>query len=192
MSHDEFGQLWKRHFPEVIPANFYLRESYAHRWFRIHSLPESKRYASEEDEYQIILDRQNTVISDLLGESAEIFVVTGRYGHEERIEQYSTIYSYALKYFHTVNLHDSLPQYFDENELYSVFVGKSTWNKQQHDTLLRTIADWEETAFWVSFENNVIISPYDGGMDIILKDTETRDLYKLKYQNWLSSREDGL
>jgi hypothetical protein len=45
---------------------------------------------------------------------------------------------------------------------------------------------------FLSFEKNVIVAPYDGGVDCILKDVETRDYFKNKYKAWLSKREDGL
>jgi len=41
-------------------------------------------------------------------------------------------------------------------------------------------------------DKKIIIAPYDGGVDLILKDIETRNIYKQKYSDWLSQREDGL
>ncbi len=58
--------------------------------------------------------------------------------------------------------------------------------------LLKEIAEYELRAYFISIAKECIIAPYDGGMDIILKDTATRDRYKLKYQEWLSLREDGM
>ena len=67
-----------------------------------------------------------------------------------------------------------------------------TWTYGGHDKLLRIIADDEVRAFFVSFENGIIVAPYDGGVDVIAKDTAMRDLYKEKYKEWLSEREDGM
>jgi len=38
----------------------------------------------------------------------------------------------------------------------------------------------------------IIAAPYDGGVDFILKNNQTRDNFKEKYKEWLSEREDGL
>ncbi len=44
----------------------------------------------------------------------------------------------------------------------------------------------------VSFEQNIIVAPYDGGIDFIIFDTAKRNALRDKYKDWLSSREDGL
>jgi hypothetical protein len=44
----------------------------------------------------------------------------------------------------------------------------------------------------MSVDDDTLIAPYDGGVDLILKDKEIRDQYKSKYRNWLSKRDDGL
>jgi hypothetical protein len=59
------------------------------------------------------------------------------------------------------------------------------------DDLLREIAYDNLRAFFVSIEKELMIAPYDGGVDFILKNSETRDLYKRKYNSWLSPRQDG-
>mgnify|MGYP000411485810 CR=1 FL=1 len=51
----------------------------------------------------------------------------------------------------------------------------------KHNDLLRAIANDETRALFVSVEKNVLVAPYDGGIDLILKDSETRDNYKKKY-----------
>ncbi|WP_449384898.1 DUF3885 domain-containing protein [Chitinophaga flava] len=38
-------------------------------------------------------------------------------------------------------------------------------------------------AFFISIGKELVIAPYDGGIDFILKNSETRDSYKGKYRN---------
>jgi len=57
---------------------------------------------------------------------------------------------------------------------------------------LRDIADDRLRTFFISSGNQAIAAPYDGGIDFILKDIETKDFYKEKYKDWLSARQDGL
>lgn len=61
------------------------------------------------------------------------------------------------------------------------------WNE-----LLMGIANWELSAFFVALDGQVIIAPYDGGVDVILKDEPTRDACREKYRDWLSAHESGL
>jgi hypothetical protein len=37
-----------------------------------------------------------------------------------------------------------------------------------------------------------LIAPYDGGVDVILKDLHSCSVFKKKFKDWLSKREDGL
>jgi len=69
-----FKSFWRAKYPEAYPIGYELKWLYSDRWFRIHSLPESKRYAETEEEYQIIFNRQNELITDLIGEGTEVIV----------------------------------------------------------------------------------------------------------------------
>src|SRR5687767_11747123 len=86
MTAKEFETFWSSTYSETIPISHYLRHDYADRWFRIHSLPESKRYAESEEEWQILLDRQNTIITDLLGGGEKFLLVIGDSEMEGYIE----------------------------------------------------------------------------------------------------------
>ena len=66
------------------------------------------------------------------------------------------------------------------------------WQAKKFDNLLKDIAEDNLKAFFVSMSKAILIAPYDGGVDLILKDSETRDVYKQKYSDWLPAKEDGL
>ena len=51
MTAEAFQHYWTRTYPDCPPVGFRLRAAYQARWFRIHSLPASKRYAESEIEY---------------------------------------------------------------------------------------------------------------------------------------------
>jgi len=76
---EEFNHFWKTNFKETIPLNFTFRTTYSKRWVRIHSLPNSKRYAENESELDTILERQNSVISDSLSENEDIYIVKSEF-----------------------------------------------------------------------------------------------------------------
>ena len=77
MTESEFIGYWTREYLEAFQIGHELKWVYPDRWFRIHSLPESKRYAESDSEYQIIFDRQNKLITDLIGDGTEVILSLG-------------------------------------------------------------------------------------------------------------------
>ena len=64
--------LWAGRWPDCRPIDHELRHCAADRWVRFHSLPESKRYAEDDDEYAEVLRRHNTVLDELLTTSTGV------------------------------------------------------------------------------------------------------------------------
>ena len=83
--------------------------------------------------------------------------------------------------------------YKDKDDFfYNVYFKPDTWRINSQNRLLKNIADDEFRAMFVCPKRNCIVSPYDGGMDIIVDTQEKRDKLKTKYKDWLSEREDGM
>lgn len=68
-------ELWQQRWPDCLPVGYKLRDPYRDVWVRFHSLPESKRYAVDESEYAVVLERYNTVLDELFA-GTEVYVVT--------------------------------------------------------------------------------------------------------------------
>ena len=196
MTKEEFNIFWTKTYPETIPISHLFRHDYMDRWFRIHSLPESKRYAESDEEWNILLTRQNQIINNIFTESAKVFLVTGEYNWGERTT-FITDEEEVFKPYHFVRL-DNIALFdinsdnYDKDDIYRPAFAETTWSLRRHDNLLKAIANDNTRAFFVSFDKNIIVAPYDGGIDLILKDNQTRNKYKNKYKQWLSEREDGL
>ncbi|MCU1290454.1 MAG: hypothetical protein JWN60_2683, partial [Acidobacteria bacterium] len=60
------------------------------------------------------------------------------------------------------------------------------------DVLLCVANEQIYNFFVVSCEHGRIFAPYDGGVDVILENTEERDEFKAKYKDWLSLHPSGL
>ena len=192
-------QLWNEHFPNKAPLPYVFKFYFSKSWFRIHSLPESKRYADTKEEELLLLDRQNRIIIDCLGLHTPVYLVTGNpftpnyFPHEHDRRK---IISYNLAEAPSINLHTIDPTYFDDGEkndscfmpLYTQII----WKPHQHDDLLLKIANDEIKAFLISFEKKIMVAPYDGGIDFIIWDESLKQQLKEKYKAWLSSRADGL
>ena len=54
------------------------------------------------------------------------------------------------------------------------------WYLNSLDSLLKKIANDKVRAFFISLDKKNIIAPYDGGIDFILRDKSTVNIYKEK------------
>jgi len=197
MTKEDFQKLWTLNYPDTVPISYLFKHDYSERWFRIHSLPESKRYPEDESEWQILLSRQNEIITDLFGLETPILIVTGEYNWGDNRQIHITDEEEMFKPFSFVPL-DNIElnkidsEQYDEPDIYRPAFAQTIWKPKYHDKLLREIANDNIRAFFISFDKNVIVASYDGGVDFVLKDISTKENYKNKYRQWLSEREDGL
>lgn len=193
MIESEFINYWNKEYPESFPINHELKWNYPDRWFRIHSLPESKRYADSEDEYKIILDRQNKLINDLIGQESEVAISFGLYSNDITNDNYKELTDFGefLKVL-TIDLHKERPEEYEDEMYFDIYVKTEKWKSGKRDKILKAIADDEIRAMFVSPSNKCVIAPYDGGVDVIVNSNEKRDNLKSKYKDWLSDREDGM
>lgn len=197
MTAEQFNTFWTITYPDTIPIPHYFRHHYADRWFRIHSLPGSKRYANNKEEWNILLERQNKIITDLLGDNSGILLVTGSYfseGYQELhpLEEADSVTNISFVSLEPIDLNELSPEEYEPGQVYKPMLSEQIWQSAKFDNLLKAIADDELRAFFVSVENECIVAPYDGGIDFILKDQHTKNLYKEIYREWLSARQDGL
>lgn len=81
MTAEQFKTYWNKTYPDSYPIDYELKTIFNNRWFRIHSLPDSKRYAEDDDEYKVVLSRQNRLISDLF-QLDSFFIVIGLYNYD--------------------------------------------------------------------------------------------------------------
>lgn len=197
MTKEDFQILWTLNFPDTLPISHLFKTDYSERWFRIHSLPGSKRYAENEDEWETLFSRQNEIITDLFGLETPILIVTGEYnwGDNRQIhitEEEEIFKPFSFTRLDNIELNKFDAEQYDEPDIYRPAFAQTIWKPNYHDKLLREIANDNTRAFFISFDKNVIVAPYDGGVDFILKDCLTKEYYKKKYKQWLSELENGL
>lgn len=196
MTKEAFYKLWTSRYHDCALVSHVFKHAFADRWFRIHSLPESKRYADSDAEWKELLERQNKIITDLFGNGSQVTLVTGEYnlnGKDEPVtEKKEALRGYDLLVLDSINLYELDSETCEEGQFYQPAIAEIFWEPNLHDKLLISIANDNERAFFVSFSQNIIVAPYDGGVDIVLKDSKAKDLFKDKYRKWLSPREDGL
>ena len=193
---DQFHCFWKQHFPDCPPVSYLFKQRLADRWFRFHSLPESKRYPDNEIEVAQLLARQSTVLLDVIG-IGECCLVSGHYSSSPPIEeQCSTLNEFKFQKFLRLPQQNFEPDELelDEELIYlELFCGTHQLEYGSLDAVLLCVANWQIINFFVvNCDRQRIFAPYDGGVDVILKNSEERDEFKAKYQDWLSSHPQGL
>jgi hypothetical protein len=197
MTKEQFEIFWISNYPGAFPMPHYFENDYRERWFRIHSLPGSKRYADTDDEWETLLARQNNIITDVLGNNAPILFLTGDFSSEGGTELHplnsvNSISDFQMIPLPTIDLYKIAPEHYDKGQYYNPVFCEETWQPKKFDNILRDIAEDQLKAMFISIERKFIIAPYDGGIDIVLDNKATRDHYKVKYKTWLSTRPDGL
>ncbi|NLP59304.1 hypothetical protein [Lutibacter sp. B1] len=193
MTKFEFIKYWNENYPNSLPIENELVGKYENRWFRIHSLPDSKRYAENEYEYNQILERQNKLITDIFGNNTDFQILIGLYQNDTMNENYEFLdYLNTFIKIMNIDLHKEKPDIYEDEMSYEIYVKQEKWNINDYNEILKKIADDEIRAIFINPQQNSLIIPYDGGVDVILKNTEERDRFKSKYADWISKREDGL
>lgn len=188
-----FKKYWKQEFSNYLPFCEQIRDSYNQRWFRIHNLPKSKRCADTEEEYQIILNRQNQLIETVIGEETEILIVFGICTYDITNDNYAKFIDYKeFEKVETINLSEREPENYDDNIFIDLYVKHTKWHKDKFNKILKAIADDEIRMLFVCPSKNRIIAPYDGGVDVIMDNKTAKDEMKIMYKHWLSDRNDGL
>ena len=191
----KFLELWNVSFPNSYPINYKLKNLFPDRWFRIHSLPNAKRFAKTAEEVKEVKNRQNKLIDGLIGNNKQYFFLISSY---EAVPKFPTGYDELIKIsdfvqLESLPLHEIFPEEYDEPIYLCLAVKQKIWVKNSLDKVLISVSrDEVENVLLIDFDNSCVICPYDGGMDLILKNETMRDLYSRKYSHWISTRSDGL
>jgi hypothetical protein len=187
---------WDREFPNCPPLGFQLRAVIPNRWVRFHSLPESKRYPEGEPEYQILLERHNAILGELVGQAPRVVLVTTGYsetpGPVRRAAEVEVLDQNA-RLWRTVPMHTAAPDYFDAPTYWHLFASEWEWQPTLFDPLIRLVAaDTVADVLIVKPECRWVLHPYDGGMDVIAETPAQRARLRSAHLDWLSIHPSGL
>jgi hypothetical protein len=178
-SRDTFLKSWHALYPNIWPIKEHLNNrNFPNRWARIHSLPLAKRYPGSDKEWDSLLHRQNTVIDSLIPQGTAITIVINWIDEDNYL-----FYSFDLEPV-------GIFQEAEGEPAYNSYLLETTWESHRLDPVLLMIADEMVRAFIIA--PDCLIGPYDGGVDVILKDPHTCYAFKRQFKDWLSARPDGL
>jgi hypothetical protein len=189
-----FMRLWTENYPDSLPVPHQLKYRFGDRWLRIYSLPEGKRYAENDDERRELLVRQNTIVSDLIGEENTFALLLISFsetpGFPEHFEGVADLAHFELQ--PSLDLHARCPDEYESEYFLRMAYRECYWKRNSLDNLLLEIAEDKLQAILLGRKQNCLVSPYDGGMDLVLGDPQERSAIGNKYSEWCSQRPDGL
>jgi len=185
---DNLTAFWNEHLAGCLPEAHTLKHSLKDRWVRFHALPESKRYPESEQEYQEILLRHNTVLTELNESLNELYIVLPMYTEssapEEPCEEIKSLFSNST-YWRSI---DKLEEC---DVCWHLYAAKVNYTGSELDTVFRKVANEElGNVLIISVEDKFVFHPYDGGADVILPTPASRDAIKNVHANWLSKHPD--
>lgn len=182
-----FERWWSEHYAATAPLGYCLRENYQDRWLRLHSLPNSKRYAEDDVERAEVRRRAWAAASKLLVTGEPVSLVTGLYQGGEP---------------HELGLSDLTSMSFErvgpyEHPLFDgpfvAYATQTIWPHADFDRLIDAIADDRLQLVWFSSISGEVFAPYDGGIDLIFgSPMRAQSMRPVFPPDWYSQRDDGL
>ena len=187
---EKLNTFWSSFANDCAPEADELKNVLKERWVRFHSLPESKRYPENEQEFIEIFSRHNTVLTEIFGLPIDLFIVLPEYsGKREPTRPENILLGLYPKtdYWKTIDQSDEDEEYFTH-----LHAAKIHYTGSELDDLLRLVAE-EKVGSVLIFtdDGKAIFHPYDGGADIIMSNADARDSLKQKHVDWLSSYPGG-
>jgi hypothetical protein len=178
--------LWQQRWPRCPPVGYKLRGPYQDVWVRFHSLPESKRYPEDENEYAVVLERYNTVLDELFA-GADVYVITPLWTAEAEVPSVGP----GTGYWQSLLVADDPDPEF--RTYCHLFAARRPWQRGCIDDLLRDTADDKVAGILITdIRMQRIHHPYDGGADVFLTTPGERDRMRNRHADWLSRHPSGL
>ena len=176
---------WGTHFSDLPTIPHMLRDWLSDRWVRFHSLPDSKRYATTDEEQGVLLARHHALIDEMFSSEELAFVYSG--GRYPGATASGVVDS--GEHWKSVDFgHGRTSEVPHDVELLCLRVRRSSIGE-----LLRNVAEnhWSECLI-IQLDRPAFLHPYDGGIDVFAETLEARDKLKTKYAGWLSAHPKGL
>lgn len=183
-----FERWFRQRFGATPPIGACLRTDHRERWLRLHSLPESKRYAENESERSEVRRRAWAAASEVLPSGEPVWLVTypfGDEGNELRLDEAPwMVFEQVGRYEHAL---------FEDVGPLTMYAAHATWPHPDFERLIDAIAQDALRAVWISATTGEVFAPYDGGIDLVVETLQRmQSLRRVFPPDWFSRRPDGL
>jgi hypothetical protein len=170
-------------FADSFPVAALMKWRHPDNWIRIHSLPESQRWPTNDSERRVILERYASFGTAILGSSAPCYLIIARVEPKDLEIRCSDSFDWTpLR-----KVHEADEDYWHARQT------EITWQPTVlRDLLLDIAEDRDYAVIFLSKTSDGIFAPYDGGADGFVLDGGMRHRLHDEFEPWLSPREDGL
>lgn len=172
-------------FKRAFPVAHLLRTYHSQLWFRVHSLPESKRYAESTAEREIVFQRYRAFGTALLGANSTCLAIRSRPDPLDQSDPFASCADHGSTWNPFLDL-------THEGEVWHSQVAEVRWEPQKLRPLLTAIAeDREGLILFLAPGIDTIFAPYDGGADGFSFDPQIREQLKREFHTWRSPQPSG-
>ncbi len=181
---------WAEYYGELPAVAHILRRELPERWLRIHSLPESQRYANTEPEYAELLRRHNDVAAEVLGDAEPVVICLCTWG---RPEDHAASFA-EFRWARRLSFSEIVVVKPDATDgPLAVSASPALWSAGHWDDLIRDIADDRlPSVALYNPRSGEVYAPYDGGADLFLASRGRVAELRHRWSDWLSSHPEGL
>jgi hypothetical protein len=188
-----FAETTTACFGNMPPVGHILRSALSDRWLRVHSLPDSKRYAETEFEYEELLRRHNEIALEILGPDSEAILFLHAWGTALDFSAAFSSFDWATR----LELNKAIPTVYPSSDVddsnVMVIACLIRWSPHAWDSLLRDVADDRlPSIVLLNPASGEAYAPYDGGADLFLADSERIATLATRWSLWLSKHPAGL
>jgi hypothetical protein len=183
----EIASVWSNKWANILPMAEKLKERYPDRWVRFDTLPNSKRYPDNEDEYTTILNRHDSLLKRL-GDGDILSVISCEWTNDPSVHSlHDSIRANIISdstYWQTFKDDDGADPEFQSYR--HIYISKLAVGSDAANALLRAVAANEISGvIFAPNDFDWLYHPYDGGVDVITATQNDRDELRKQFQNWL-------
>lgn len=186
-------EIWRAHYGDLPPVAHLIRQPLAERWLRIHSLPESKRYAETDCEHTELLHRHNCVGAEILRHSGDAILFVHAWTDSRAFATAFEEFSWARRCGLLNATVKIVPSVVDSDEAVAyagciISRGSAEW-----EAVIRDVAeDHLSSVVFCNPTSGELYAPYDGGADIFASTPARASHLKSRWRSWLSPHPAGL
>ncbi|WP_146087990.1 hypothetical protein [Rathayibacter sp. AY1B5] len=179
-----FEKRWRAEWgDDAAPIGWHMRalDSGADRWRRFHTLPKSKQYPESPEEMQTVLDRYVTLLTEVAGDSAAPLLVIAQEWDQDDLARTPWIEALLPDAVHwRSSVHDE-----DLYDLPALTISFGPHRPEELEPLFRAVSNEEAHVAVTDATASWLFAPYDGGVDVFLKDERQQEDLRARFSDWL-------
>lgn len=186
----EFNAIMDTFFPGSPPLGWILRTVYPEKWIRLYAQTGGKRYPETTVERSAIHGLFNSICGEVFTRVDDVYISCPVMKYEDSCTRYKQ--SCINECYLTSHKISTYRDREDEDCTYDVYVTKEEWRAECVFRMFNYIVDDKIMQSLLMSVAGDVVSPYDGGFDLFLQNSNRIPTLKARFAQFLSPRDDGL